>query len=263
MRQTRDAVRQTPDARRQWHQRQRRAFAAIAHSPRSQSTRRRCTPAAERRRQAAGQRHRQRLLLVEQAHWRRWGVDRPPTQRLPGRHRWRTRPGCSTEAPMRNRRRSSPVQAAAGTAVQQRLHHRRRQRLRQPAWDTRAGWRWVGPPVSAHGLSGAGAGAGATLAPAHPRAPSTATGRDGAGTPWTYPDLTDTLGQDFHFAAEVDSAVAGMAALALSCSSFSKLMGDFCPMPLCLRRGLSARARGVRPGSRSRVCRRHGRLLAS
>ena len=29
-----------------------------------------------------------------------------------------------------------------------------------------------------------------------------------------------------------------MGALALSCSSFSKLMGDFCPMPLCLRRGL-------------------------
>ena len=44
---------------------------------------------------------------------------------------------------------------------------------------------------------------------------------------WTYPDRTDTLGLDFHFAAEVNSAVAGMAALALSCSSFSKLMGDF------------------------------------
>ena len=42
---------------------------------------------------------------------------------------------------------------------------------------------------------------------------------------WTYPDLTDTLGLDFHFAAEVNSAVAGMVALALSCSSFSKLMG--------------------------------------
>ena len=44
---------------------------------------------------------------------------------------------------------------------------------------------------------------------------------------WTYPDLTDTLGLDLHFAAEVNSAVAGMAALALLCISFSKLMGDF------------------------------------
>ena len=44
---------------------------------------------------------------------------------------------------------------------------------------------------------------------------------------WTYPDLTDTLGLDFHFAAEVNSAVAGMAAWALLCISFSKLMGDF------------------------------------
>ena len=46
-------------------------------------------------------------------------------------------------------------------------------------------------------------------------------------TLWTYPDLTDTLGLDLHFAAEVNSAVAGMAALALLCISFSKLMGDF------------------------------------
>ena len=46
-------------------------------------------------------------------------------------------------------------------------------------------------------------------------------------SPWTYPDLTDTLGLDLHFAAEVNSAVAGMAALALLCISFSKLMGDF------------------------------------
>ena len=46
-------------------------------------------------------------------------------------------------------------------------------------------------------------------------------------TNWTYPDLTDTLGLDLHFAAEVNSAVAGMAALALLCISFSKLMGDF------------------------------------
>ena len=46
-------------------------------------------------------------------------------------------------------------------------------------------------------------------------------------TEWTYPDLTDTLGLDLHFAAEVNSAVAGMAALALLCISFSKLMGDF------------------------------------
>ena len=38
--------------------------------------------------------------------------------------------------------------------------------------------------------------------------------------------------------AEISSAVASMGALALSCSSYSKLMGDFCPMPLCLRRGL-------------------------
>ena len=44
---------------------------------------------------------------------------------------------------------------------------------------------------------------------------------------WTYPDLTDTLGLDLHFAAEVNSAVAGMAALALLSISFSKLMGDF------------------------------------
>ena len=43
----------------------------------------------------------------------------------------------------------------------------------------------------------------------------------------TYPERTDTLGLDFHFAAEVNSAVAGMAALALLCISFSKLMGDF------------------------------------
>ena len=48
-----------------------------------------------------------------------------------------------------------------------------------------------------------------------------------APTAWTYPDLTDTLGLDLHFAAEVNSAVAGMAALALLCISFSKLMGDF------------------------------------
>ena len=32
--------------------------------------------------------------------------------------------------------------------------------------------------------------------------------------------------------------MAGMGALALSCSFFSKLIGDSCPMPLCLRRGL-------------------------
>lgn len=44
---------------------------------------------------------------------------------------------------------------------------------------------------------------------------------------WTYPNLTDTLGLDFHFAAEVNSAVADMAALALSFISFSKLKGDF------------------------------------
>ena len=55
-------------------------------------------------------------------------------------------------------------------------------------------------------------------------------GRSGAAhakADWTYPDLTDTLGLDLHFAAEVSSALAGMAALALLCISFSKLMGDF------------------------------------
>lgn len=53
---------------------------------------------------------------------------------------------------------------------------------------------------------------------------------------WANPDLTDTDGLGFQFAG--NSATVGFAAVALSCSSFSKSMGDFWPRPLCLRRGL-------------------------